>query len=112
MQRQEPEENALTLTDPRSKELRDFWDKEAATFDEDPDHGLWNPIVRAAWTNRLAAWLPAPPRDVLDIGCGTGSLSVVLTSLGYEVLGVDWSSAMVPKPVQKRRRLDLILIFG
>ncbi|BFO20225.1 hypothetical protein SHKM778_66130 [Streptomyces sp. KM77-8] len=51
------------------------WDAEAAGFDEEPDHGLRDPRVRAAWAARLRTWLPGRPGDVLDLGCGTGSLS-------------------------------------
>ncbi|RRR69765.1 SAM-dependent methyltransferase, partial [Streptomyces sp. RP5T] len=32
------------------------WDAEAASFDEEPDHGLRDPAVRAAWAERLRAW--------------------------------------------------------
>jgi hypothetical protein len=26
-----------------------FWDEQAAGFDDEPDHGLRDPVVRAAW---------------------------------------------------------------
>lgn len=29
------------------------WDAEAASFDEEPDHGLRDPEVRRAWAGRL-----------------------------------------------------------
>ena len=74
---------------------RDFWDKEAASSNDEPDLGLRDPVIRKAWTNRLLAWLLAPPGKVLDIGCGTGSLRIVLASLGYEVRSLDCSSTMV-----------------
>jgi hypothetical protein len=44
------------------------WDAAAAAFDDEPDHGLRDPGVRAAWADRLRAWLPGPPADVLDSG--------------------------------------------
>ncbi|MEU3532965.1 methyltransferase domain-containing protein [Streptomyces murinus] len=53
------------------------WDARAAGFDEEPDHGLRDPAVRAAWAARLRSWLPRRPADVLDLGCGTGSLSLL-----------------------------------
>jgi ubiquinone/menaquinone biosynthesis C-methylase UbiE len=39
-----------------------------------------------------AAWLPAA---VLDLGCGTGSVSVLLAELGQAVTAVDFSPAMI-----------------
>lgn len=71
------------------------WDAEAATFDDEPDHGLRDPAVRDAWATRLRGWLPRRPCDVLDLGCGTGSLSLLATEQGHRVTGVDSSPAMV-----------------
>ena len=55
-----------------------YWDNQAATFDEQPDHGLRDPHVRAAWEQLLLPRLPPAPAMVADLGCGTGSLSVLL----------------------------------
>ena len=74
---------------------RDLWDRAAANFDDEPDHGLRDPAVRQAWTARLRAWLPAQPATILDIGCGTGSLSLVMAELGHTVSGLDLSPAMI-----------------
>ena len=77
------------------RQARELWDRAAATFDDEPDHGLREPAVRQAWTARLRAWLPARPAVVLDIGCGTGSLSLVMTELGHTVSGIDLSPGMI-----------------
>jgi 2-polyprenyl-3-methyl-5-hydroxy-6-metoxy-1,4-benzoquinol methylase len=73
-----------------------MWDKEAATFDHEPDHGLREPATRAAWAAMLSKWLPAQA-DVLDIGCGTGSLSVLMATLSHTVTGIDFSQAMIER---------------
>jgi SAM-dependent methyltransferase len=72
-----------------------LWDKAAETFDNEPDHGLRDPITRSAWRDLLGQWLPVAPRKILDIGCGTGSLTLLLAELGHDVIGVDLSPAMV-----------------
>jgi SAM-dependent methyltransferase len=74
-----------------------MWDAEAARFDEPPDHGLRDPAVRAAWTDLLTGALPPSPCRVADLGCGTGTLAVLLASLGYAVRGLDFSPAMIER---------------
>jgi SAM-dependent methyltransferase len=73
----------------------DDWDSYAETFDAEPDHGLENPRVRAAWADLVLPQLPAVPATVADIGCGTGTLSVLLALSGYEVRGLDTSPRML-----------------
>lgn len=73
---------------------REFWDRHAATFDDEPDHGLRDPLVRAAWARLLLPLVPTAS-SVVDLGCGTGSLSVLLAEAGHEVHGLDLSSRMV-----------------
>ncbi len=80
------------------------WDRTAATFDEEPDHGLLDPEVRRAWSRRLTGWLPAAACDVLDAGCGTGTLSVLLAGAGHRVTGVDLAPAMVAAAEAKAAR--------
>jgi ubiquinone/menaquinone biosynthesis C-methylase UbiE len=78
-------------------EPRAYWDAQAAGFDDEPDHGLGDPATREAWRQLLAAHLPMPPSDVVDLGCGTGTLSVLLAEAGHRVRGTDLSPAMVER---------------
>jgi len=73
----------------------EFWDGEAKAFDERPDHGLRDPAVRTAWSELLLKLLPVVPARVADVGCGTGSLSLLMAEAGHEVHGLDISPAMV-----------------
>src|SRR5690242_3544822 len=82
----------------------DAWDAAAATFDDEPDHGLRDPAVRAAWADVLLPNLPAAPARVADLGCGTGSLSVLLARAGYAVTGLDLSGRMVAATRAKAHR--------
>jgi ubiquinone/menaquinone biosynthesis C-methylase UbiE len=72
----------------------EFWDAQAATFDDEPDHGLRDPRVRDAWARLLLPLVPKHAR-IADLGCGTGSLSVLLADAGHEVNGLDFSTRMV-----------------
>jgi SAM-dependent methyltransferase len=73
----------------------DFWDAEADDFDEQPDHGLRDPTLRAAWADLLLPLMAPSPARVADLGCGTGSLSLLLAEAGHHVSGLDISPAMV-----------------
>jgi len=43
----------------------------------------------------------APPASILDAGCGTGSLALMLAGEGYRVTGVDLSSEMIARAKAK-----------
>lgn len=88
------------------------WDAEAAAFDDEPDHGLRAPEVRAAWADRLRSWLPEHPADVLDLGCGTGTLSLLAAEQGHRVTGVDSSPAMVERARAKLAGRDAVVLHG
>lgn len=72
-----------------------YWDAAAQHFDDEPDHGLRHAATRDAWARRMAEWLPDTPSDVLDIGCGTGSLAALAAAAGHRVTGVDLAPRMV-----------------
>jgi trans-aconitate methyltransferase len=74
---------------------RRLWDDEAVRFDEEPDHGLADPGTRAGWRELLLEVLPAAPARVADLGCGTGTLTRLLTGEGYRVDGLDFSAEMI-----------------
>ena len=90
-----------------------LWDAEAEAFDEAADHGLRDPGVRAAWRSLLVSLVPAPPARVADLGCGTGTLSLLLADEGHSVDGVDFSPAMVTRARAKGEgRRDVRFVVG
>lgn len=84
-----------------SRDAVDLWDSEAPTFDDAADHGLRDPAVRSAWRSLLSGLLPHPPARVADLGCGTGTLALLLSEEGHSVDGVDFSPEMVARAVAK-----------
>ncbi|WP_093911087.1 bifunctional 2-polyprenyl-6-hydroxyphenol methylase/3-demethylubiquinol 3-O-methyltransferase UbiG [Streptomyces sp. cf386] len=88
------------------------WDAAAASFDDEPDHGLRDPEVSQAWASRLRSWLPERASDLLDLGCGTGSLSLLAAEQGHRVTGVDRSPAMVDLARAKLAGRDAAFLVG
>jgi SAM-dependent methyltransferase len=84
----------------------ELWDAEASAFDEAADHGLRDADVRDAWRELLLERLPAAPSRVADLGCGTGTLSLLLADAGHRVDGVDFSPEMVRRAVAKAGQRD------
>jgi SAM-dependent methyltransferase len=97
---------------PAMTTIAGFWDAAADSFDQEADHGLLDPSVRAAWAARLAAWVPEGPLDVLDLGCGTGSLSLLLAGRGHRVTGVDLAPRMVERARAKLAGTGAVVLAG
>lgn len=93
---------------------RGIWDAHAATFDDEADHGLRDAPVRDAWRALLSPALPAAPSSVVDVGCGTGSLSVLLAEAGHRVYGLDSSPGMLGVAREKATRhgVTVPLVLG
>jgi SAM-dependent methyltransferase len=84
-----------------SRAIAEYWDTAASGFDDEPDHGLRAAPTREAWARRVRGWLPSEPADVLDAGCGTGSLAVLAADDGHRVTGVDLAPRMVARAREK-----------
>lgn len=89
----------------------DYWEQQAVSFDDAPDHGLRDPAVRDAWRSLLMPLLPPAPARVADLGCGTGSLAVLLAEAGYAVSGIDISAGMIKRASAKAAAADLTIDF-
>jgi SAM-dependent methyltransferase len=96
----------VTDDDPRAT-----WDVQAAEFDDEPHHSLDDPHMRAAWWDLLETLLPAAPASIADLGCGTGTLAVLLAERGYAVTGLDISPQMIARARAKAVAHDAPVTF-
>ncbi|MFI6508535.1 class I SAM-dependent methyltransferase [Streptosporangium sp. NPDC050855] len=55
---------------------------------------------------------PQPGERIVDLGCGTGTLTAEITSRGAYVLGVDGSPAMIEKARAEYPGLDFVVADG
>lgn len=54
-----------------------------------PDYRIFSPAE--SLVDSIAAWLPADPANVLDLGCGTARAALALTQRGHHVTCVDFA---------------------
>ena len=69
---------------------------DALTYDV--DYAAWADYIEKHFARR-----PLPGKTVLDLACGTGSLTRELALRGYEMIGVDQSPEMLAQAAEKNR---------
>lgn len=76
-----------------TESIRDYWDRRSSGFSD----AVMNEMERKG--EGVAQWVADTTGirsgRVLDLGCGPGFFSILLSSAGYDVLGIDYSSEMV-----------------
>ncbi len=83
-------------------------------------NSAWNPDLyddRAAFVSELAAdlvvWLrPHPGERILDLGCGTGTLTAQIARQGGRVTGVDRSPEMIAAAREKYQGVEFDVVDG
>ena len=88
-------------------------------FDEWPDrYDKWfetpvGALVRRYESELLIDFLkPGPGEVILDVGCGTGVFTGDILSRGPHVIGLDISSPMLRRAIQKARRYSFQVVAG
>lgn len=82
-----------------------YWTGRADAYDAHQVRQLRIPEIRQGWTTVWTRALPAPPARVLDVGTGTGHVSLLLAGLGYDVTGIDLAAGMLAKAREKAAAL-------
>ena len=86
----------MAATDIVKQQVAAHWGRRAAHFDADFGHSVRTPEERAAWDRVFALALAGrQDLDALDVGCGTGFLSLELAGRGHRVTGIDFAPAML-----------------
>jgi SAM-dependent methyltransferase len=89
--------------DPVKQQVAAHWGRRAAGFDADFGHSIRTTAERAAW-DRILDLVVGGGRgslDALDVGCGTGFLSLELARRGHRVTGIDFAPQMLAEARKK-----------
>ena len=90
--------------------IRHHWDRRAQTFDDRASHGLAGDDQRHAWLDLLSRF-SGSSQQVLDVGCGTGFLSLRFAELGHTVTGIDLSPLMIDRAEGKAEQAGFEIDF-
>ena len=87
------------------------WDEGGETYDAlatcyddmtaDVDYPAWADFLEALFARAPRPVHRQPIHTVLDLACGTGTMSFLLAERGYEVIGVDFSPEMLAVAAEK-----------
>ncbi len=105
------EDNSSSVTIQQYKqEISEWWTRDCVFYDNYPEHGLTK-REEELWQQFLATELGEEPKRILDVGTGTGSISLILSTLGHDVSGIDLSPGMLSvcerKAAERGLPLDL-----
>ncbi|MEA1906316.1 MAG: class I SAM-dependent methyltransferase [Euryarchaeota archaeon] len=88
--------------------IRERWNEHCTKYDR---HGYHSGEGRDAWKALLTRALGDEKLSVLDVGCGTGIITLPLAELGHNVTGIDLSEGMLNIAKEKASNLDLSIEF-
>lgn len=91
--------------------VQQHWNSRAATFDEESQHGIHSDDQHDRWLTVLREWTGDDSLHVLNVGCGTGVLSLLLAELNHDVVGVDFAPEMLEYARAKARQTDRSITF-
>lgn len=77
--------------------LAPFYDK----FNGDIDYASWADFIEKVIKEN---YVDGKPELLLDIGCGTGSMTIELAKRGYDMTGIDYSAEMLD--IARKRAAD------
>lgn len=70
-----------------------------------------NPIGDATVTEEMEQALMSERNSVLDLGCGTGTLTELLSDKGYDMIGIDNAEEMLEIAMEKRMQSGKDILY-
>ncbi len=86
--------------DDRKERITRYWGKRSESFLEQRRAELNSPMAER-WREEISAYFPkGRSLKILDVGCGSGFFSILLSKMGHEVIGTDLTPEMVEASIQ------------
>ena len=70
------------------------------------------PSLTAYYCSAIKKYSEDLPKQILDLGCGTGSVSIILAEKGFDVTGIDISSEMLSMAALKTNEQNLKIKYA
>ncbi|WP_456473834.1 class I SAM-dependent methyltransferase [Candidatus Pyrohabitans sp.] len=88
-----------------------YWDSRSRTYDCSPGHAYTCEKEKKAWERELLSVFGEEPKEILDVGTGTGAIALLLAEAGHRVTGVDISRGMLAVAREKAEEKGLEISF-
>ena len=97
--------------DPLKASIVAAWDRGVEDYDDLVAHGRLTRSEADAWKAMLGQQLLPAPARVLEVGAGTGVMSLLIAELGYALTATDISRAMLQEARRKANQRGLSITF-
>ncbi len=91
--------------------IKDEWNRLARDFDDKAGHGIRTKEEEEEWIKLLTAAIGKNRLKILDVGCGTGVITLLLAKMGHYVTGVDISERMLERARDKAKSIAVTVKF-
>jgi ubiquinone/menaquinone biosynthesis C-methylase UbiE len=106
--------NELDLDDVKD-EVRKRWDLHCKYYDgcggKKTDDLFWMDESDKCYMSEFSSAIGQDQKKILDVGSGTGYVSLILARLGHEVTGIDFSHEMLALSSTKAKKMGLKVRF-
>lgn len=95
----------------QKEKISNYWDKRSGSFANIRQDELNSPMA-FRWLEEIKRNIPLDKSlKILDIGTGTGFFSILLSELGHEVIGIDFSIEMIREAKILSKKYDQTPVF-
>lgn len=92
-------------------QIRQSWNRSSSAYDGHAGHGIHSKTEEDLWKNEIKKTLNGETVSILDVGCGTGAISLLCAEMGHHVTGIDLSEKMLERAREKAGMKGLSVDF-